>query len=556
MAEACVCAVSRELNSCVPPCRGEAACGCHYESRSVARYATHGSIRRLHCGLSMKIFLSYRRTDPDQKLAKFLFETLESDGHSVFWDNRIPVGKNWAEAIDELIREADVFIVIISEDSMRSDMVAEEVKLAHELSKRTVQPLTILPVRLAYLGKLSYALGAYLNPIQYTVWNDESDSRRVVEELLAAIRGGEPLSTQPAPTAEAAAQLFEKMEKSGYPLPKAEPILEVLGLVPDSPFYVTRDVDSDFFQTLASDQGVATLHAPRQMGKSSLIARLHKPLRDEGLTPVFVDFKLLASEEILDARAAFQALANEVAQQLSLTADADSFFTGKGFATSQFQKFLTTAVADAGQQGMALLFDDIDSVFEKPYRNGLFGGLRAIIDQKPYSEPLRRIKFGFAHSHDPAHWIQDRAQSPFNVAKVYVVPEFNEAEMHWLNDRHGQCVKPAELRELFEFTGGHPFLTRVALYWIARGTATVACLKDEAASDQGTFGDHLRSRLWSVFQGGLNIALRQIIDTGRCDKELDFQSLLAMGLVKGANHRQASARFGLYQSYFQGRLDA
>jgi hypothetical protein len=115
------------------------------------------------------VFVSYRRTEPDQSVAKFLVETLEASGHGVFWDNRITVGQKWARVIDERIRDANFFVVLISAESMRSDMVREEIKLAYEMSRRPEAPLIILPIRAAYLGDLPYDLRAYLNPIQYVV---------------------------------------------------------------------------------------------------------------------------------------------------------------------------------------------------------------------------------------------------------------------------------------------------------------------------------------------------------------------------------------------------
>jgi hypothetical protein len=40
------------------------------------------------------IFISYRRAEPDQSLAKFLVEKLEANGQSVFCDNRITIGED------------------------------------------------------------------------------------------------------------------------------------------------------------------------------------------------------------------------------------------------------------------------------------------------------------------------------------------------------------------------------------------------------------------------------------------------------------------------------
>ena len=81
-------------------------------------------------------------------------------------------------------------------------------------------------------------------------------------------------------------------------------------------------------------------------------------------------------------------------------------------------------------------------------------------------------------------------------------------------------------------------------------------LARDAATDEGTFGDHLRSRLLTIVQSGLAKPFKQILDAGRCTDIMHFQALLAMGLVKGTGHTQAQARFGLYRDYFQPRLDA
>jgi TIR domain len=110
------------------------------------------------------VFISYRRVDPDQSLAKFLVEKLEANAQSFFWDNRITIGQECARIIDERIRKANFFVALVSADSMRSDMVREEIKLAHTVSRRIENPLKILPIRIPYLGDLPYDLRANLDP--------------------------------------------------------------------------------------------------------------------------------------------------------------------------------------------------------------------------------------------------------------------------------------------------------------------------------------------------------------------------------------------------------
>ena len=56
-----------------------------------------------------RIFISYKRVEPDTSVAREVFEAL-SQQHDVFIDQVIPVGVRWGERIEAEIRQADVFI--------------------------------------------------------------------------------------------------------------------------------------------------------------------------------------------------------------------------------------------------------------------------------------------------------------------------------------------------------------------------------------------------------------------------------------------------------------
>jgi hypothetical protein len=504
--------------------------------------------------MGKKVFISYRRADPDETVARFLEQALSAVGLDVFRDVNTPIGTRWAQEIQTQLATCDYFIILISEQSMDRDMVRQEIQQAYALSREKQKP-AILPVRLAYRGALPYDMAAWLDPIQYAWWGSAADNDRLAHELTCAINGRFTLPHQHTRSAPDQQALLAATEAQGRPLPKAEPVMDVIALTAGNPFYVERDVDRDFYGCLAWDNGVATLHAPRQMGKSSLFNRVRANLENEGRKSVFLDLKLLATEPIADAREAFLMLAYLIVEQLGAAQDPESFFTPRFGAAIRFQRFLEQVVGVLPQRPV-LLFDDVDAVFEKPYSDALFGGLRYIIDQKPGSPPLQNIGFGFAHSHDPAYWIRDSKQSPFNVARTFTVPEFNSGELDWLHRAHGDCVPSAEFAKLNTLLGGHPYLTRMALYCLAQGEKDFAQIAREAATDDGLFGDHLRGRLLSVVHAGLDKPFKRILDTGRCDGIVEFQALLAMGLVKGQSHAQAQARFDLYRDYFQPRLDA
>ncbi len=100
----------------------------------------------------MTVFISYRHVDPDQGLADELYRGLIARGHEVFIDKRISIGTEWAKEIQQAIAKARFFVVLLSPEAILSDMLRQEVALAHE--RRRDGALTILPVRMDFTGDL------------------------------------------------------------------------------------------------------------------------------------------------------------------------------------------------------------------------------------------------------------------------------------------------------------------------------------------------------------------------------------------------------------------
>ena len=80
-----------------------------------------------------QVFISYRHTSPDEELAGLLVSYLESRGVGVFVDTKIHVGAKWVEEIERQLRSSGFLVVLLSKESIRSDMVRQEVKLAREI---------------------------------------------------------------------------------------------------------------------------------------------------------------------------------------------------------------------------------------------------------------------------------------------------------------------------------------------------------------------------------------------------------------------------------------
>jgi hypothetical protein len=116
-----------------------------------------------------RIFISYKRIEPDTSVAREVFEALRQQ-HDVFIDQIIPVGVRWGERIEAEIRQAAVFIAFLSADSSGSEMVVTEISIAHQLTKSQGGRPVILPIRLAYRAPFPYPLSAYLDAINWAFW--------------------------------------------------------------------------------------------------------------------------------------------------------------------------------------------------------------------------------------------------------------------------------------------------------------------------------------------------------------------------------------------------
>jgi hypothetical protein len=86
----------------------------------------------------VKIFISYSRDDAGN-FAQHVHKSLRDNGYDVFIDvNSIRIGDPWAGSIEKNISECDIFVVILTPDSLRSNHVDDEVLYAQKKNKAIV----------------------------------------------------------------------------------------------------------------------------------------------------------------------------------------------------------------------------------------------------------------------------------------------------------------------------------------------------------------------------------------------------------------------------------
>ncbi len=502
-----------------------------------------------------KVFISYKRNmAPDTPVANAIYESLRQD-HEVFIDKTIQVGENWAERIEKAINESDYMISFLSEHSVNSEMVIAEIEKAHHHGKTFGKP-AILPVRLNFNEPLVYPLNAYLNPLQWALWNEEADTPKLIAELKQAISGGKLLADT-ATAVTAAGKMGEQEIPTAFanvPLNLGSPE----GTMPhESIFYVERETDGEAMNALHEIQGVTiTIKGPRQMGKSSLLNRLLVDGQEKGMRTAFIDFQLIENQAMENADVFYKQFCSLLSWEFEVEDRTEEYWKNPlgqvQKTTTYLQRHLLKEIKDVQ---ILLAMDEVERMFGSPFRSDFFSMLRSWHNNRARGGDWTRLNIALVTSTEPYQFIADLNQSPFNVGQVVELVDFTLEQVADLNRRHHNPLTDAQVKQIFDLLGGHPYLTRRALYLVASQRDTFAEMFEKACEDNGPFGDHLRNYLFRM--GGQEKAkagLIQVIQYQRCPDEHIFFQLRGAGLVKRVGDK-VIPRNQLYADYFGQRLN-
>lgn len=518
---------------------------------------------------STRVLLSYYRgTDPDKSLAIELEDALKTEGYDVFIANgSLRMAKDGLLQIGTELNQSNYVLLLLSTLAASSEMVTEEVRLAKALhDKRGDGKPWIFPIRInCPLSLLNHDLRGYLRGIPQHEWRSPNDTPKLVQAVLDFLasdheRAHKSSALMPTSQREVENNRFPNpysLTPNYPPQPVAEPELPRGQVELASAFYVERPgIDDRCYEAIAKPGALIRIKAPRQMGKTSLMARiLHRATALEYAT-VPLSFQLADSKIFTDLDQFLRWFCAIVALELQLPdrlADYwNEIFGSKVNCKSYFERYLLANVSTP----LALGLDEVDRVFQYPeLAADFFGLLRAWHEDAKNREIWRKLRLVVVHSTE-AYIPMDINQSPFNVGLPVELPEFKSEQVQELAQRHGLHWETTEVAQLMAMVGGHPYLVRLALYHIARQEITLPELLATAPTDAGLYSDHLRRHLWNLEQHPpLAIALKKVVTT---DEPVQLESmqgfkLHSMGLVH-LQGNEVTPRCDLYRQYFRVRL--
>lgn len=323
----------------------------------------------------------------------------------------------------------------------------------------------------------------------------------------------------------------------------------------DSPFYLERPpIEQRCYEEISKPGALIRIKAPRQMGKSSLLARILHQAEQQKDKTVYLSLQVASTKCFSDAETFLKWFCVSVSRALNLAPNLDEYWEladvmgGNLCCQDYFERYLLPEI----NQPITLGLDEVDRVFEYPdISSDFFGLLRVLHEEGKQRTIWNQLRLVIVHSTEVYVPI-NLNQSPFNVGLPIELPEFTVEQVLTLAKIYQLNWSEKEVLQLMEMVGGHPFLVRLALYNIAREDITLTELLQTAPTTTGIYSTYLR-RMESILEEHpeLKAGMQELI-TNTQQAQLSNKTcskLNALGLIK-VEDGETLASCELYRQYF------
>jgi hypothetical protein len=259
----------------------------------------------------------------------------------------------------------------------------------------------------------------------------------------------------------------------------------------DAPSYVERQADTGLLTGLLSGEFCYVLTS-RQMGKSSLMVRTARRLREKGVKVVALD--LTAIGQNLKPDQWYDGMLLRLGSQTDLEEPLEKFWQSHS-RLGPCQRFFTAirevllahldkTAADPNQThkpALVIFIDEIDTVKSLPFpTDEFFAAIRECFNRRSQEPEFQRLTFCLLGVASPTDLINNPKTTPFNIGRRIELNDFSEAEAaplaaglsavaRWANPPDPRA--PAHvLRRVWYWTGGHPYLTQRLCRAVAEAT--------------------------------------------------------------------------------------
>ncbi len=535
------------------------------EWRDIADFQDYSHPKEVQQPISFNILIS------ESSLQLHLIQELQ---HALIAANHHVSIPNKNTPLNSSLQKSDYWLLLISSELAMGEILLEDVRHAKELHQITPQKPAILPICLDLNTPFSFDLIQLLQGIQLWQWHCTENPSLLISEILQILtesRTSLPANHQLAVEWSAIRKMGRLgnggMERdviistSETPLPVAAPELPEGQVELISHFYINRlPIESLCYETISKPGALIRIKAPRQMGKTSLMARILHHAEREGSHSVALSLQLANQRVFANSDTFLQWFCASISMELGLLntdqlakyAQLAEIIGSNQSCKAYFEQYLLPEISTSITLGL----DEVDRVFQSPeIADDFFGLLRSLHEEAKRRDIWKKLRLVVVHSTE-VYIPLDINKSPFNVGLPIELPEFNRQQVAELAMRHGLDWQVNQVEQLMELVGGHPYLIRLTMYRIARHRVTLEELLKSAPTEAGIYTDHLRRHLWNLEKyPELIVAMREVVRDSlpvRLPSIHGFK-LNSMGLVT-LQGNDCMPRCKLYQEYFCDRL--
>ncbi len=244
-------------------------------------------------------------------------------------------------------------------------------------------------------------------------------------------------------------------------------------LHPEAPSYVKRPADDELFTHVRAGQFCYVLTS-RQMGKSSLMIRTAKWLRQAGVKTAMIDLSGLGTQ--LTSKQWYLGLLKRLEFELNLPIESEQWWRERDAlsAVQRFTDFLNNVVLAEIEARIVIFFDEIDSTLKLSFTDDFFAAIRGMYNRRADHPKYERLTFVLLGVAAPTDLIKDRNRTPFNIGRSINLQELSRADAQPLQAGLKQVSPGQEARildHIFFWTNGHPYLTQKICLGIAESSA-------------------------------------------------------------------------------------
>lgn len=230
----------------------------------------------------------------------------------------------------------------------------------------------------------------------------------------------------------------------------------------DAPSYVERRADSDLCEGLLQGEFCYVLTS-RQMGKSSLMVRAVKRLREAGVAVAVLDLTAIGQNLTLEQW--YDGLISRLGQQLDLEDDLLDFWEQHP-EWGPLQRWVTAiekVVLERLACKVVIFVDEIDIVRSLQFSTDeFFAAIREFYNRRSREAAFNRLAFGLLGVATPTDLIRDTRMTPFNIGRRIELNDFTTLEAAPLARglSGDESIARDLLGRVLHWTGGHPYLTQ------------------------------------------------------------------------------------------------